>query len=147
MKAIRMTAALLVMLLVAQAAAASINQFSGTWKNLDPATGGLTTLRVDVRGTRVGIRAWGKCHPRDCAWGYAEGTAYASSVSDDLGETAQAISTIYITSFSQTILVIRPAEGGQLEVEWMTRFTDQSGRTSYRRVERFGRAEAGGAGK
>ena len=140
MKPVRIVSALLVLLLAAPAASAHINEFSGTWKNVDPETGGLTTLLIDVRGARVRIQAWGKCHPRDCAWGHAEGTAYAPSVSDNLAETAQVVSTLYITSFSQTILVIRPAEGGQLEVEMMTKFTDQSGRASYRRVERFGRA-------
>lgn len=139
MKPIRSLAALLVLLLAAPSAPAHINEFSGTWKNIDPDTGGLTTVRIEVKGTRVGIRAWGKCHLRDCEWGYAEGTAYGSSVSDNLAETAQVVSTIYITGFSQTIFIIRPVEGGQLEVEWMTKFTDQSGRASYRRAERFSR--------
>jgi hypothetical protein len=147
MKLVRIASALLVLLLAAPPASANVSQFSGTWKNVNPETGGLTTLRIDVSGTRVRIQAWGKCHPRDCAWGHAEGTAYAPSVVDDLAETAQAVSTIYITSFSQTILIIRPAEGGQLEVESMTKFTDQSGRASYRVVERFGRVEAKGAAR
>jgi hypothetical protein len=147
MKTARIASALLMLLLAAPAASAHIDEFSGTWVNIDPGTGGLTRLRVEVKGTRVGIQAWGKCHPRDCAWGYAEGTAYGPSVTDNLAETAQAVSTIYITSFSQKILILRPVEGGQLEVEVMTKFTDQSGRTSYRRVERFSRVEAKGAAK
>ena len=142
MKPVRIASALLVLLLAAPAVSAQVSQFSGTWKNVDPATRGLTTLQVEVRGTRVGIRAWGKCHRRDCAWGYAEGTAYGPSIAADLVETAQAVSTLYITSFSQTILILRPAEGGQLEAEVMTKFTDQSGRASYRLVERFSRVEA-----
>lgn len=147
MKLIRIATALLVLLLAAPSAPANIKEFSGTWKNLDPDTGGLTTVRIEVKGTRVGIRAWGKCHLRDCEWGYAEGTAYGASVSDDLAETAQVVSAIYITGFSQTIFIIRPVEGGQLEVEWMTKFTDQSGRASYRRVERFSRVEEKGAAR
>ena len=146
MKLVRIVSALLVLLLGAPSASANINQFSGTWKNIDPETGGLTTLRIEVTGTRVRIQAWGQCHPRDCAWGHAEGTAYAPSVSDNLAETAQVVSTIYITSFSQTILVIRPVDG-QLEVEHMTKFTDQSGRASYRVIERFSRVEAKGAAR
>jgi hypothetical protein len=141
MKPARIASALLVLLLFAPPASAGINRFNGTWKNIDPETGGLTNLRIEVKGTRIGIWAWGRCHPQDCAWGYAEGTAYAPSVSDNLAETAQVVSTLFITSFSQTILVIRPVEGGQLEVELMTKFTDGSGRASYRLVERFGRAE------
>lgn len=147
MKLVRTCSALLVLLFAAPAASAHINQFAGTWKSVDPENAALTTLQVEVRGTRVRIQAWGSCLPRDCAWGYAEGTAYAPSVSDNLVETAQAVSTIYITSFSQTILILRPVEGGLLEAEIMTKFTDQSGRASYRRVERLGRVEAKGAGK
>ena len=146
MKLVRTCLALLVLLSAAPSAAANIRQFSGTWKNVDPGTRGLTTLKIDVSGTRVRIQAWGSCHPRDCAWGQAEGTAYAPSVSDNLAETAQVVSPIYVTSFSQTILVIRAVEG-QLEVESMTKFTDQSGRASYRAVSRFGRVEAEGAAK
>ena len=147
MKPARIASALLFLLLVAPAASAQINEFSGTWVNTDSGTGGLTRLRVEVRGTRVGIQAWGKCHPRDCAWGYAEGTAYGPSVTDNLIETAQVVSTIYINSFSQKLLVIRPVEGGQLEVEVMTKFTDQSGRASYRLVERLSRVEAKAAAR
>lgn len=147
MNPFRIVTALLVLLFTSTLASAQINQFSGTWKNIDPETGGLTTIRIEVKGTRVGIQAWGKCHPRDCAWGYAEGTAYGPSVSDNLIETAQAISTLYVNSFSQRILVIRPFEGGQIEVEVMNKFTDQSGRTSYRVIERFGRVEEKGSVK
>lgn len=133
--------ALTVLLLVSPVASAQINQFAGKWKNVDPNTGGLTTLNIEVKGTRVRIQTWGKCHPSDCAWGFAEGTAYAPSVSSRLSETAQTVSTIYLTSFSQILLIIRSAEEGQIEVETLTKFTDQSGRANTRRVERLSRAE------
>ena len=145
MKLVSVLSALLVLLLAAPSASANVNQFSGTWKNIDPETGGLTTLKIEVSGTRVRIQAWGKCHPQDCAWGYAEGTAYAPRVSDTLAETADVVSTIYINSFSQKILILRLVEGGQIEAEVMTKFTDQSGRASYRMVERLGRVQEKGA--
>ena len=133
--------AFLLLMMTSPIASAEITQFSGKWKNVDPNTRGLTTLQIDVKGTRVRIQAFGRCHPSDCAWGYAEGTAYAPSVESSLSEAAQAISTIYLTSFSQIILIIRPTEDGQIEVEMFTKFTDQSGRANTRRVERLSRVE------
>jgi len=141
MKPIRAMLAFLLLLMASSIASADISQFSGKWKNVDPNTRGLTTLKIDVKGTRVRIDSWGKCHPSDCAWGYAEGTAYAPSVESSLTEAAQAISTIYLTSFSQIILIIRPTEDGQIEVEMLTKFTDQSGRANTRRIERLSRVE------
>lgn len=141
MRPIRAVPALLLLLMASSVASADINRFSGKWENVDPNPKGLTTLQIEVKGTRVRIQTWGKCHPSDCAWGYAEGTAYAPSVASSLSATAQAISTIYLTSFSQIILIIRPAEDGQIEVEHLTKFTDQSGRANIRSVERLSRVE------
>jgi hypothetical protein len=128
-------------------ASANINQFAGKWKNIDPNTGGLTTLQIAVRGKRLRIHAWGKCYPSDCAWGYAAATVYAPGVTANPFETAQVATTLYITSFKQTILIIRPMEGGQLSVETFTKFTDESARADYTVVETFSRVEGGSAGE
>lgn len=128
-------------LLAASTASAQIKQFAGKWKNVDRDTGGITNIQIDVSGSRIRIQTWGKCHPSDCAWGFAEGTAYSSSVQSNLVATADTISTIYLTSFSQIMLVIHPAEEGQINVETLTKFTDQSGRANYRRVSTFSRVE------
>jgi hypothetical protein len=132
---------------VIPSASANIDQFAGKWKNVNLNTRGLTTLNIEVRGKRLRIEAWGKCHPTDCAWGYAEGTTYAPSVEANPAETALAATTLYITSFKQTILVIRPIEGGQLKVETFTKFTDESARADYTAVETFSRVEGGDAGQ
>ena len=140
-------ASLLLLLLAAPPASADINQFAGRWKNVDPDTGGLTTLRIAVRGRRLRVEAWGRCHPSDCAWGYAEATVYAPGVTADPAEAAQVATTLYVTSFSQTILVIRPMEGGRLRVETFTKFTDESARADYTTVQTFSRAVGEGAGE
>lgn len=121
---------------------ANINQFAGKWVNTDPNTRGLSSLQIDVRGRRLRIQAWGKCHPSDCAWGQAIGTAHSPSVQANQLDTVEAVTTLYITSFSQTILVIRPIEGDQLRVESFTKFTDESSRADYTQVETFSRVEA-----
>ena len=141
MKPVHAMLALLVLLMISPVASADINQFAGKWKNVDPNTRGLAALQIDVKGTRARIRAFGSCHQTDCAWGAAEGTAYASRVESRLSEDAQVISTIYLTSFSQIILIIRPTDDGQIEVEILTKFTDQSGRANTRRVDRLSRVD------
>jgi len=127
--------------LTVSTASADINQFAGKWKNVDPQTRGITNIHIEVSGSRIRIQTWGRCHPSDCAWGFAEGTAYAPSVESNLVETADTISTIYLTSFSQMILIIRPAEEGQIRVELLTKYTDQSRRANTRHIETFSRVE------
>ena len=124
-------------------ASVRVNQFAGKWVNEDPNTRGLTSLQIEVRGRRLRIQAWGKCHPTDCAWGYAQGTVHAATVSANPVEHAEAASTLYITSFSQTMMIIRPIEGDRLRVELFTKFTDDSGRADYTHVETLRLIETG----
>jgi hypothetical protein len=138
---------LAVVLLTVSPASAQINQFAGKWKNVDTQTGGITTIQIDVSGSRIRIQTWGRCHPSDCVWGFAEGTAYAPSVQSNLVQTADTISTVYLTSFSEIILVIRPTEEGQIRVEALTKFTDQSRRANTRHVYNFSRVEDAAANK
>jgi hypothetical protein len=141
MKSIVFSLVLSVVTFFAPLPPAHINQFAGKWVNDDPNTGGLSSLQIEVRGRHLRIQAWGKCHPTDCAWGYAQGTVYAASVQTNPVEQAEMATTLYITSFSQTILVIRPLEGDRLRVEVFTKFTDESGRADYTRTETFRRNE------
>jgi hypothetical protein len=127
--------------LTVSTASADINQFAGKWKNVDPQTRGITNIHIEVSGSRIRIQTWGRCHPSDCAWGFAEGTAYAPGVESNLVETADTISTIYLTSFSQMILIIRPAEEDQIKVELLTKYTDQSRRANTRHIATFSRVE------
>ena len=126
------------MLALTSSAFAALNQFRGHWKNIDPNTRGVTTLNIDVRGNLVTIRAWGKCHPQDCDWGRVTAHAYAPNVSSNLQATARALSAIFRTGFSQTLMVIHPhSRLKRLQAEIMTHFTDNSGRTDYNAVYSF----------
>ena len=141
MKFFRTLLLLAITLLTVSTASADINQFVGKWKNVDPQTRGITAIQIDVSGSRIKIQTWGKCHPSDCAWGSAEGTAYAPSVESNLVESAETISTIYLTRFSQMMLIIYPAEGGQIKVEVLTKYTDQSRRANTKHIDTFSRVE------
>ena len=45
---------------------ASAFNYNGTWFNTNSSSNGITKLIIKSNGT---IRAYGKCHPRDCDWG------------------------------------------------------------------------------
>jgi hypothetical protein len=111
--------------------AVGLSYFSGTWKNTDANTRGLTTLSVRTAGDSVWVRAWGACHPTDCDWGEVSGTAYAPGVSDDPARNAQKVTAVFETSFSNTQLTLSPANEDEIEADTQTRFTDNSGRSSY----------------
>ena len=110
-------------------ASAQLSLFQGNWTNTDPA-GGLPRLQIST-GVPVRVHAWGQCHPSDCDWGTVDGFAYGPNVNSNLNTSAQAISALFRTSFSETTLIIRPARGGRLQADVYTRFTDSSGRTAY----------------
>ncbi len=119
----------------------SINEFAGNWKNVDRNTRGITTLNIHVQGKNVTVRAWGKCHPKDCDWGTVKAIAYAPSVSSDLIRSATALTAEFRTNFSKTTLVIK-ARRNMLDVESFTHFTDGSNRTDYYAVYKFRKARA-----
>jgi hypothetical protein len=137
---------LLVLVLLALASAscasAQLDRFSGYWKNVDPETSGVTTLEIDTSGTHVAVHAWGKFYPDDIDWEHANASyAYSPIVSSDLISEALAISAVWTTSFSETLMIVRPAEGYRLQADVYTRFTDGSGRTAYAQSYVFERCQ------
>lgn len=132
----------LLALAMASGASAQLDRFSGYWKNVDPTTGGVTTLDIGASGSDVTVHAWGKCTPTDCDWGDAyQSYAYGPSVSSDLISEAMAISAIWTTSFSETLMIVKPTEKERLQADDYTRFTDDSGRTAYTQSYIFERGQ------
>ncbi len=130
----------ILILIFASTASASLRQFSGSWKNTNANTRGVTTLNIRVIGTNVTVQAWGQCQPQDCDWGRVTAYAYAPGVSSNLATNAQAISAVFRTGFSQTLVLLQVSAGNRLRAEVLTRFTDKSGRTNYRQLYTFSRA-------
>jgi len=108
-----------------------LSYFGGKWKNADTKTRGLTALNIRTTGESVWVRAWGACHPIDCDWGEVSGTAFAPGVSADPENNAQKVTAVFETSFSNTLMTLSPADGDEIEADTQTRFTDNSGRSSY----------------
>jgi hypothetical protein len=133
-------ATFLLALFVALSGSASLDQFAGRWTNVDPNTGGITTLEIAVTGTSVNVHAWGKCHPSDCDWGSVPSFAFAPDVSSDLSSQATALMAVYDAGFSDTTVFIKPS-GNQLSVQSFTHFKDNSGRSNYESMYSFSRSD------
>jgi hypothetical protein len=129
----------LIFLLYQSLSFAAISQFTGDWKNTDPKTRGITTLIITGNGNDLRIHAWGKCHPQDCDWGEVDAYAYAPNVSAPIDPTAQAVSAVFTTGFSQTLLIITPAGKNVIRTQVYTRFTDNSNRSNYTATYSFRR--------
>jgi len=129
----------LIFLLYQSLSFAAISQFTGDWKNTDPNTRGITTLIITGNGNDLRIHAWGKCHPQDCDWGEVDAYAYAPNVSAPIDPTAQAVSAVFTTGFSQTLLIITPAGKNVIRAQVYTRFTDNSNRNNYTATYSFKR--------
>ena len=127
---------LVVCLLAASTASAQIANFTGTWKNTNAATRGIVKLTVTGTMPILSIRVWGACHPNPCDWGKNKAYAYGPDVSTNPVKAATAVTSIYNTKFSQTILVLTVNPTG-LQVSSYTRFTDGSGRFAYTSTEQF----------
>jgi len=114
---------------------ANLNQYYGIWRNVDP-NGGITRIDIAKQGNKLVVHVWGKCHPKDCDWGKQIAYPYSASVGSSMTGNTQAVTAVYNTDFSQTILVIR-LRGKRLTVEVFTRFTDGSGRNNYTKTHSF----------
>jgi len=120
---------------------AAMGQFVGNWKNMDPNTKGITALEIAMAGPKaLSVHAWGECQPKDCDWGKVPGYPYAPNVSANLAATANAVSAIFRTGFSETIVVLH-TNGAQLRADVFTRFTDNSNRSNYFAVYMFARSQ------
>jgi hypothetical protein len=140
MKRTFLSAALAIMFLLSYSISfATLSQFTGNWKNTDPNTRGITTLVIDGNANNLKMRAWGKCHPQDCDWGEVNAYAYAPNVSAPIDPTAQAVSAVFTTGFSQTLVIVKPAGPNMIRAEMYTRFTDNSNRSNYTAAYTFKR--------
>jgi|GEM_PF-1756497 len=131
---------LLLLLLHQSVSWASINQFNGTWVNMNSNTRGITKMEISHQGSAIKLHAWGKCHPKDCDWGTVPAFLFAPNVSADMMQTGKAMSAMFKTSFSQTLVIVKPAGKNRLKAETFTRFTDGSNRSNYTSSETFQRS-------
>ncbi len=129
--------------LSAGAAKADIDQFRGRWVNTDADTRGMTRLFVRVRNGKIRVRAFGRCQPQDCDWGWVRGRAYGQDVSSSALDTAKAVTAFFKQSFARRTLVMGIGRGRRLRVRVLTHYTDSSGRHDTADTYTFARARGG----
>lgn len=124
-------AAMTVGALAASGASADINDYKGAWVNVNPATGGVTKLRIIQTGGLIRIRAFGQCHPTDCDWGVVRGNPFSPSVGVNPFASTQALMAVFSPSFARKTMIIERVGGNQLRVKVLTNFVDGSGRNDF----------------
>jgi len=119
-----------------RASAVDRDSYIGNWVNVDAQTRGIKAIQIGVQDGQFQMRAWGACHPNPCKWGQANVSFLAPNVSSQDVASATAV---YRPGFSIQRLTMRLDASGILEVEVMTHFTDNSGRSDYVETNRFRR--------
>jgi hypothetical protein len=116
----------------------SVSNLTGTWVNVNPATGGV--VKVIISNTILGlrIRTFGACSPTPCDHGTIAAEPFSKTVSSNI---ASGLSATYDHGFA-TVLVTakRVAEydgGSFLELETRTTFAPGDTRKNYTRTELF----------
>jgi len=128
-----MLTAVAVLLVFSSVSFAGLNNFAGTWKNVNTRTKGITKLVISVKGRTATVHAWGKCQPRDCDWGTVrahydrDGTLWAT----------------HSTKIAIRSLLFNMKGKNMMKAQVLTHFIDKSHRKDYRSVESFKRARGG----
>jgi len=110
----------------------------GWWRNIDPATGGMTRVQFRTDASNLLLHAWGSCHPVEC-----DIPERAMSV-DEIGP--QALTFTWNTTNARTgvTFAVRPTkitmlQNGNFSMEQHTHFVDGSRRADQDSVWEFAR--------
>jgi hypothetical protein len=103
-----------------------LSQLDGDWINQNPKTRGITRFQIIHRGSDVFVHAWGACTPTDCDWGEQKA----------LIDQDSAI-VLWDQGFVFTKMVIRLNKKTNLTADYLSVFTDKSGRPKSEAVEIF----------
>jgi hypothetical protein len=120
-------------------ASATLPELIGNWKNINPATRDLVRVEITDAGGAINVHAWGACSPNPCDLGTVKAVPFAPDVSAPLPADGQYLQAEFPESFAAKTLIIGPAPtpGGELTTLFLTRFTDNSGRSAYAAVDKF----------
>lgn len=116
---------------------ASLANLTGTWVNVNPATGGIVKIAITSAGG-LKIHTYGACSPTPCDHGAIPASPYSKSVSSGV---AYGLSGQYNFGFSTMLVTAQRVyqyDGGNfLELETRTRFAAGDTRYDYVRTELF----------
>jgi hypothetical protein len=103
-----------------------LTQLDGDWINQDVKTPGITRFQIVRRGSDVFVHAWGACTPTECDWG--EQKALIDQDSAVL---------LWDQGFVFRKMVIRLNKKTNLTADYLSVYTDNSGRPKREAVEVF----------
>jgi hypothetical protein len=112
----------------------TLAQLDGVWVNQSPNPSGITRFLIQHRGADIFVHAWGSCRPTDCDWGEQKA----------LVDQDSAI-VLWDQSFVFRKMVIRLNKRTNLTADYLSVFTDDSGRKKYEKIEVFNYKEDSGA--
>ena len=121
-----------VLLVFSSVSFAGLNNFAGTWKNVNTRTKGITKLVISVKGRTATVHAWGKCRPKDCDWGTVRARYYKNN----------RLKAAYRTKIATRSLVLTFKGKNRLKASVKTHYTDKSGRKDRKNTYTFKRAAA-----
>jgi hypothetical protein len=104
----------------------TLAQLDGVWVNQSPNPSGITRFLIQHRGADIFVHAWGSCRPTDCDWGEQKA----------LVDQDSAI-VLWDQSFVFRKMVIRLNKRTNLTADYLSVFTDDSGRKKYEKIEVF----------
>ena len=118
---------------------ATLSDFTGTFKNVNSSTRGITKIFVykKVLGNEENLymRVMGKCHPQDCHWGDVNATGYSTKPNENLEDKTVGVTAIYKNNSSKKIVTVSLGEQpSEIKVTVYNEFKDNSGRVPYMKV-------------
>lgn len=122
-------AALLTVGLFAAPAVADTHDFFGNWVNNDANGNDITRIVVRPAGPgQLAVRVFARCYPTDCDWGTVPGHGYVDTFTQ---HDVRIVTATFNPGFARTLLILRASPGGDLRIQALTEFLDNSGRTDY----------------
>jgi hypothetical protein len=101
-------------------------RLDGAWVNQAPNTSGITRFVIQRRGTDIFVHAWGRCQPTDCDWGEQKALVDQNSAI-----------VLWDQGFVFRKMVIRLNTRTNLTADYLSVYTDDSGRKKHEEVEVF----------
>jgi len=121
-----------------EASSVTRDDFLGEWVNTDPNTGGCTRFEIYAdEQSQLIFQGYGACHPTDCVWDPVPMTLFCDSVTDTDEKYAMWVRG---ESFAGKTGLLE-FSGSDLQLTLFTAFTDGSGRSNYRSIDLFRRAQ------
>ena len=134
MKKVSVIATFVLILLASISALADLYDFEGTWRNNNPKTEGISSLKIELNVYTPAIEASAQCClPEQHKWGTVDAMVYGPKGAENLWESADTLSALFRTKHGQHVVIIRMPEINTLQVEVLTHYMDKSKKNRFQR--------------